>query len=72
MILKKKKKHKDLLSPTKYNINSAAIRPRKIQNFKILYRQYFLRHVLSQTDECDSASDVVNQSTYWSQSGGLR
>ena len=30
-----------------------------IQNFKVHYRQYFLRYVLSKIDECDSASDVV-------------
>ena len=30
-----------------------------IQNFKVHYRRYFLRYVLSNIDECDSASDVV-------------
>lgn len=30
-----------------------------IQNFKVHYRRYFLRYVLSKIDECDSASDVV-------------
>ena len=30
-----------------------------IQNFKVHYRQYILRDVLSKIDECDSASDVV-------------
>ena len=32
---------------------------RIIQNFKLHYRRYFLRYVLSKMDECDSASDVV-------------
>ena len=30
-----------------------------IQNFKVHYRRYFLRYVLSKIDECDSASEVV-------------
>ena len=30
-----------------------------IQNFKVHYRRYFLRYVLSKIDQCDSASHVV-------------
>ena len=30
-----------------------------IQNFKVHYRHFFLRYVLSKIDECDKASDVV-------------
>ena len=30
-----------------------------ITNFKVHYRQYFFRSVLSKIDKCDSASDVV-------------
>ena len=30
-----------------------------IQNFKVHYRRFFLRYVLSKIDTCDSASDVV-------------
>ena len=30
-----------------------------IKNFKLQYRQYFLRYVISKIDECDKASDVV-------------
>ena len=30
-----------------------------IQNFKLHYRRYFLRYVISKIDECDKASDVV-------------
>ena len=30
-----------------------------IKNFKLHYRQYFLRYVISKIDECDKASDVV-------------
>ena len=30
-----------------------------IQNFKVHYRHFFLRYVLSKIDECDTASDVV-------------
>ena len=29
-----------------------------IQNFKVHYRNFFLRYVLAEIDECDSASDV--------------
>ena len=48
-----------MLSTTKYNLNSAALDLGIIQNFKVHYRRYFLRYVLSKIDECDSASDVV-------------
>lgn len=30
-----------------------------IQNFKVHYRHFFLRFVLSKIDQCDKASDVV-------------
>ena len=30
-----------------------------IQNFKVHYRHFFMRYVLSKIDECDTASDVV-------------
>ena len=30
-----------------------------IQNFKIHYRHFLLRYVLSKIDECDTATDVV-------------
>ena len=32
-----------------------------IQNFKVHYRRYFLKYVLSKIDQCDSASDVVKE-----------
>lgn len=31
-----------------------------IQNFKVHYRHFFLRYVLSKTDECGATSDSVN------------
>ena len=30
-----------------------------IKNFKLHYRQFFLRYVISKMDECDTASDIV-------------
>ena len=43
-----------------------------IQNFKVHYRNYFLRHVLAKIDECTCASEVCKSILYLWQSDGLQ
>ena len=48
-----------MLPSSKHHFDPATSGLGIIQNFKLHYRRYFLRYVVSKIDECDTATDVV-------------